>query len=247
VSGGQLRRGEVGWEGSGGRIRVARGTNRVGGVAVWASRRRAVKPVVVEGPLRRRGGCAGKVVVLIRGGLRWGSRAGQLRSRGRCWPCRCQRRRWCRRGSGGTPGGAERRAEARGARAGGSRHERGQPRVGPRREGRGWSPGAPVGSGAAPRRRARRCLAPPPRACGRVSFRVPTSRGRFDAWGGTPVLLASTGGVRISFGPGWVSGGRRSARSSRRASTGRRRSGGRRSPGPPAASGCWGCRRRWVG
>jgi hypothetical protein len=69
TSRGQLRHREVGWEGSRRRIRDPRDTNRVGGGTVWASRQRTAKPVVVKGPLRRRGGCAEKVAALIRGGL----------------------------------------------------------------------------------------------------------------------------------------------------------------------------------
>jgi hypothetical protein len=65
----QLRHREVGWEGSPRRIRDPRDTNRVEGGAAWASRQRTAKPVVIKGPQRRRGGCAGKVAVLIRGGL----------------------------------------------------------------------------------------------------------------------------------------------------------------------------------
>src|SRR2546422_7087600 len=69
TSGGQLRHREVGWEGSRRRTRDPRDTNRVEGGAAWASRQRTVKPVVIKRPLRRRGGCAGKGAVLIRGGL----------------------------------------------------------------------------------------------------------------------------------------------------------------------------------
>src|SRR6266508_5680152 len=69
TSRGQLRHREVGWEGSRRRIRDPRDTNRVGGVAAWASLRRSEKPVVIKRPLRRRGGCAEKAVVLIRGDL----------------------------------------------------------------------------------------------------------------------------------------------------------------------------------
>jgi hypothetical protein len=65
----QLRHREVGWEGSPRRIRDPRYTNRVQGGAVWTSRHDTAKPVVIKGPLRRRGGCAGKVAALIRGGL----------------------------------------------------------------------------------------------------------------------------------------------------------------------------------
>src|SRR5438876_9177082 len=69
TSRGQLRHREVGWEGSRRRTRDPRDTNRVEGGAAWASRQRTVKPVVIKRPLRRRGGCAGKGAVLIRGGL----------------------------------------------------------------------------------------------------------------------------------------------------------------------------------
>jgi hypothetical protein len=65
----QLRRREAGWEGSPRRTHDPRDTNRVEGAAAWASLRRTAKPVVIKRPLRRRGGCAGKVAVLIRGDL----------------------------------------------------------------------------------------------------------------------------------------------------------------------------------
>ena len=65
----QLRHREVGWEGSPRRSRDPRDTNRIQGGAAWASRQRTAKPVVIKGPLRRCGGCARKVAVLIRGDL----------------------------------------------------------------------------------------------------------------------------------------------------------------------------------
>src|SRR5690349_4318423 len=70
TSRGQLRHREVGWGGSRRRSRDPRYTNRIGGGAVWASRRDTAKPVVIKWPLRICGGCATKVAVLIRGGLR---------------------------------------------------------------------------------------------------------------------------------------------------------------------------------
>ncbi len=69
TSQGQLRHREVGWGGSRRRTRDPRDTNRVEGGAAWASRHGTVKPVVIKRPQRRRGGCAGKVAVLIRGDL----------------------------------------------------------------------------------------------------------------------------------------------------------------------------------
>jgi hypothetical protein len=66
----QLRHREVAWEGSPRRSRDLRDTNRIqGGAAVWASRQRTTKPVVIEGPQRKCGRCATKVAVLIRGDL----------------------------------------------------------------------------------------------------------------------------------------------------------------------------------
>src|SRR5919108_1297838 len=76
----QPRRREAGWGGSGRRNRdpgniwrvgscVGSGGLRVEGGAVWASQPQMTKPVVIKGPQRRRGGCARKVGVLIRGGL----------------------------------------------------------------------------------------------------------------------------------------------------------------------------------
>ncbi len=76
MSRGQLRHREVGWEGSRRRIRDPRDTNCVGGGAAWVSRRVPAKPVVIKRPSRRRGGCAEKAVVLIRGDLHGCRRAG---------------------------------------------------------------------------------------------------------------------------------------------------------------------------
>ena len=80
TSRGQLRRREVGWEGSRSRSRDLRDTNRVKGGAVWASRQAMAKPVVIKRPLRRRGRCAGTVAALIRGDLH-GCPAGDGRGR----------------------------------------------------------------------------------------------------------------------------------------------------------------------
>jgi hypothetical protein len=76
----QLRRREAGWEGSRRRNRDPRNTWPIaaavaGGCAYEARRsgRASIawrSPMFIKGPLRRRGGCAGKAVGLIRGGLR---------------------------------------------------------------------------------------------------------------------------------------------------------------------------------
>lgn len=65
----QLRRREVGWEGRWRRNRDPRDTNRIRGGTVWASLQGTAKPVVIKGPSRKCGGCAGKVFWLIPGGL----------------------------------------------------------------------------------------------------------------------------------------------------------------------------------
>src|SRR5215207_838751 len=93
TSQGQLRRREAGWEGSRRRDRDPRNTWRIGawtasvGCAYKAGRVRAsrpvtAKPVVVKGPLRRRGGCAMKVAGLTRGDLRGCPRCPVLLVRG---------------------------------------------------------------------------------------------------------------------------------------------------------------------
>jgi hypothetical protein len=79
TSQGQLRRREAGWEGSRRRNRDPRNTWRtaaaVAGCCAYEARRsgRASiawrSPMPIKGPLRRRDGCAGKAVGLIRGGL----------------------------------------------------------------------------------------------------------------------------------------------------------------------------------
>src|SRR5215207_4180555 len=80
TSQGQLHRREAGWEGRRRRNRDPRNTWLVGsfigpgglrveGGAVRASQHDMTKPVAIEGPSRRRGGCARKVPWLIRGGL----------------------------------------------------------------------------------------------------------------------------------------------------------------------------------
>jgi hypothetical protein len=81
TSQGQLRRREAGWEGSRRRNRDPRNTWRISivrgrmGCAYEARRSGRVSiawrsPMSIKGPVRRRGGCAGKAVGLIRGGLR---------------------------------------------------------------------------------------------------------------------------------------------------------------------------------
>ena len=115
TSQGQLRRREAGWEGSRRRNRDPRNTwrvgsrsgpggLRVGGGAVWASQHCMAKPDVIKGPSCRRGGCAGKAVGLIRGGL--------------CGCPRMPRRAWRVRGvvrdGRGREAAARRRAISRG-------------------------------------------------------------------------------------------------------------------------------------
>jgi len=125
TSRGQLRRREAGWEGSRRRNRDPRNTWRAAivhdraGCAYKAGRSGRAgsawrSPMSIKGPLRRRGGCAGKAVGLIRGGLhgrprmpiralgrvRWVVRDG----RGREVPARCggvSRGRTTSRGRGG--------------------------------------------------------------------------------------------------------------------------------------------------
>ena len=81
----QLRRREAGWEGSRRRSRDPRNTWRTRtacgrvGCAYKAGRSGRAgsawrSPMSIKGPLRRRGGCAGKAVGLIRGGLHGSSR-----------------------------------------------------------------------------------------------------------------------------------------------------------------------------
>jgi hypothetical protein len=81
TSRGQLLSREAGWGGSRRRNRDPRNTWRVGtcsgpgglrveGGAVRASLHHEAKPDAIKGPLRKRGGCAMKVVGLTRGGLR---------------------------------------------------------------------------------------------------------------------------------------------------------------------------------
>jgi len=80
TSRGQLRRREAGWEGSRRRSRDPRNTWRTAAAAVagccayeaWRPGRASIawrSPMPIKGPSRRRGGCAGKAVGLIRGGL----------------------------------------------------------------------------------------------------------------------------------------------------------------------------------
>ena len=88
----QLRRREAGWEGSRRRNRDPRNTWPIAasvamGCAYEARRsgRASIawqSPMSIKGPLCRRGGCAGKAVGLIRGGLRGCSRCLVLRVRG---------------------------------------------------------------------------------------------------------------------------------------------------------------------
>ena len=54
---------------AGGVTRGLRDTNRIRGGAVWVSQHGMAKPVVIKRSQRKCGGRAGKVVVLIRGGL----------------------------------------------------------------------------------------------------------------------------------------------------------------------------------
>ena len=85
TSQGQLRRREAGWEGSRRRSRDPRNTWRTRiacgrvGCAYKAGRSGRAgsawrSPMSIKGPSRRRGGCAGKAVGLIRGGLHGSSR-----------------------------------------------------------------------------------------------------------------------------------------------------------------------------
>ena len=88
----QLRRREAGWEGSRRRNRDPRNTWPIAatvaaGCAYEARRsgRASIawrSPMSIKGPSRRRGGCAGKAVGLIRGGLRGCPRCPVLRVRG---------------------------------------------------------------------------------------------------------------------------------------------------------------------
>jgi hypothetical protein len=80
----QLRRREAGWEGSRRRNRDPRNTWRTAAAVVGCCAYEAGRsgrasiawrsPMFIKGPLRRRGGCAGKAVGLIRGGLHGCSR-----------------------------------------------------------------------------------------------------------------------------------------------------------------------------
>ena len=192
----QLRRREAGWEGRRRRNRDPRNTNRIEGGAVWASRQYTAKPVVIKGPSRRCGGCAGKVAVLIRGDLpgcrprRKSPDRGRRKAAGH--PAGVSRGR----SSGGdrAPRRAEREAEAkrrpcsrkpqqptqprRGLRA---MDAQGEARSSPRRAKR--LPGARRGR-ASPRRR--------PGTSGRSSSPARTWPRRSDASSKTPVPPAST-------------------------------------------------------
>jgi len=84
TSQGQLRRREAGWEGSRRRNRDPRNTWPIVAVVAVGCAYKARRsgrasiawrsPMSIKGPLRRRGGCAGKAVGLIRGGLHGCSR-----------------------------------------------------------------------------------------------------------------------------------------------------------------------------
>src|SRR6266542_463606 len=173
---------------------MTRGTRTASeGGAVGASQHGVAKPVVIERPQRKCGGCVEKVAWLIPGGLH--GRPG--------WD------------GGGREAVARRGEVSRGRGTGGDRDGR---REGPNAEPRqrafvlvgvamiaanpvgglggrvgGCSPTMPVESGAARRRRTRACLTPPKRVCGSGFCPARTSRGRSDASSRTPVPRASTG------------------------------------------------------